>query len=615
MKKVISIIAVSILVAGCHFLDENMNTKYSTEDIFGSEEALESFVTGCYSAYAASGFYYGGNAEWFAPGSTLLHWSLNGLSDAQKRWIDCLSLTQFSRNPYNIQVYRQKYEALYKCNKLLKELPGSQVAQTYKDQIEAEGRFIRAMIYFDIVRRWANAPIHTEAPTTIEETNGPREPFWKIYKLILDDLTFAEENGRDYDRQRSIAGTGTGRICKDGATAMKSLVYLTIGTLLAHDGAGDNFWVCPNEEVYAGFAQAGITSAKDAFEKALACAKKVLPETSPESPFRLADSYAQLFRWTEPEDWQLRERIFCIVSTNEEGGSQLATWSLPGYYMNTTSNSNYGRIRPSRFVFQKWAGTYGGVKGAGNAADIYVSCPDPRFDVSFIHTSYIGAGGEMDKCYPEGTCIYSNNRATAMPYFKKYYDPKYDNTRGYADLYVMRLAEVYLIAAEAAANLCSNPGDSYGQESVGYVNILLSRARKSTADGVPSTEPADWDIASIPTKEDLIDKIFWERAFEMLGEQHEWFDTHRMGAQWFSDHVTKPANVFVFLPEQDNSPSGARGCRDFFYGTSRFGEGKIYPEEQADVRKGLLCAFPYDELVYNSALSLEDQNPSEIFWE
>ena len=615
MKKIISIIAVSILVAGCHFLDENMSTKYSTEDIFGSEEALESFLTGCYSAYAASGFYYGGNAEWFAPGSTLLHWSLNGLSDAQKRWIDCLSLTQFSRNPYNIQVYRQKYEALYKCNKLLKELPGSPVAEPYKNQIAAEARFLRAMIYFDIVRRWANAPIHTEIPTTIDETNGPREPFWKIYKLILDDLNFAEENGREYELQRNIAGTGTGRICRDGATAMKSLVYLTIGTLLAHDGVGDNFWVCPNEEVYAGFAQAGVSSAKDAFEKALKYAKQVMPETSPGSPFRLADSYAQLFRWTEPEDWQLRERIFCIVSTNEEGGSQLATWSLPGYYMNTTSNSNYGRIRPSRFVFQKWAETYGGAKGTGNAANIYVSCYDPRFDVTFIHTSYIGAGGEPDKCYPEGTCIYSNNRATAMPYFKKYYDPKYDNTRGYADLYVMRLAEVYLIAAEAAANLCTSPGDSYGQESVGYVNILLSRARRSTADGIPSAEPADWDAASIPSKEDLIDKIFWERAFEMLGEQHEWFDTHRMGAQWFSDHVTQPANAFVFLPEQDNSPSGAIGCREFFYGTSRFGEGKIYPEAQADVRKGLICAFPYDELVYNTALSLEDQNPSEIFWE
>ena len=616
MKKFLSLIAVSILVAGCHFLDENMNTKYSSQDIFGSEEALESFVTGCYSAYAASGFYYGANGEWFAPGSCLVHWSLSGLSDAQKRWVDCLSLTQFSRNPYNIQVYQQKYQALYKCNKLLKELTDSPVAQSYKDQIAAEAHFLRAMVFFDIVRRWGNAPIHTEVPTTIEETSGPREPFWKIYKLILEDLTYAEENGRDYDLQRGIAGTGTGRICKNGATAMKSLVYLTIGTLLAHDGEGDNFWVCSNEEVYAGFAEAGILSAKDAFEKALSCAKQVMPETSSVgTPYRLADSYAQLFRWTEPEDWQLRERIFCIVSTNEEGGSQLATWSLPAYYMNTTSNSNYGRIRPSRFVFQKWASTYGGEKGSGNAANIFVSCPDPRFDISLIHTSYLGEANAIRPCYPDGTCIYSSNRANAMPFFKKYYDPRYDNTRGYADLYVMRLAEVYLIAAEAAANLCSTPGDAFGQEAVGYVNILLARARKSTASGVPAAEPADWNAATIATKDDLIDRIFWERAFEMIGEQHEWYDTHRMGAQWFSQHVTQPANAFLFQPEQDNSSSGARGCRDFFYGSSRFGEGQIYPEAQADVRKGLILAFPNDELVYNAALTLEDQNPDEIFWE
>lgn len=616
MKKFFSIFVASILVAGCSFLDENMNTHFSADDIFGSEEALEAYVTGCYKAYAESGFYYGGNNEWFAPGSTLVHWSLaSGLSDAQKRWIDCLSLTQFSRNPYNIQVYRQKYAAIYKCNKLLAELPGSRVDQTYKNQIEAEGRFLRAMSYFDIVRRWANAPIHTEVATNINETNGPREPFWKIYKLILDDLTYAEENGRTYDVQRGIAGTGTGRICRDGATAMKSLVYLTIATLLEHSDPNDNFWVCSNDEVFAGFAEAGVTSARDAFEKALACAKAVMPETAASSPYRLASSYAQLFRWTEPEDWQLRERIFCITSTNEAGSSQLATWSLPNYYDNTTSNNNYGRIRPSRFLFQKWCETYGGELGSGNAADIYVKCGDPRMDASLIYGSFSGQDNATRFCYPEGSSILNNDRARTFPYFKKYYDPKYDATSGYADLYVMRLAEVYMIAAEAAANLCSSPGDSYGQEAISYVNIVLQRARKSTPDGVEAAEPAAWTAATVTTKDDLIDRIFWERAFEMTGEQHEWWDTHRMGATWLSQHVTSKANEFLFRPEQDDTGNGTPGHRSYYYGRATRGEGKIYPEEQADIRKGLLCAFPNDELVYNAALSLEDQNPSEIFWE
>lgn len=617
MKKILSIFAASILVAGCSFLDENMNTHYSSEDIFGSEEALEAYVTGCYKTFAESGFYAGTNNEWFAPGSTLLHWSLpSGLSDPQKRWIDCLSLTQFSRNPYNLLAYKGKYTAIYKCNKLLVELPGSPVDQTYKNQIAAEGRFLRAMAYFDIVRRWGNAPIHTEVATNISETNGPREPFWKLYKLILEDLTYAEENGREYDVQRGIAGTGTGRICRNAATAMKGLVYLTIGTLLEHSAPNDNFWVCSNEEVFAGFAEAGVTSAKDAFEKALACAKKVMPETGTDSPFRLADNYAQLFRWTEPEDWQLRERIFVITSTNEAGSSQLATWSLPQYYNNTGSNNNYGRIRPSRFLFQKWCETYGGELGSGDAADIYVKCGDPRLDISFIHTEFLGQDNAIRYCYPHSTCVKNNEKHKTFPFFKKYYDPKYNATAGYADLYVMRLAEVYLIAAEAAANLCSSPSDSYGQEAIGYVNILLDRARHSTASGVEAAEPAAWTLATVPTKDDLIDRIFWERAFEMTGEQHEWWDTHRMGATWLGQHVTSKANEFLFRPEQDNYGSNnTDGHRRYYYGQATRGEGKIYPEEQADVRKGLICAFPNDELIYNSALSLEDQNPPEIFCE
>lgn len=611
MKKLLSIIAASVLVWGCHFLDENMNTHYSSDDIFGSEAALETYVLGCYHAYAISGFYGGANNEWFAPGSALVHWGNTGsqLSDAQKRYVCSLNLTQYSRHPNNIDVFKTKYAAIYKCNKLLAELPGSSVDQVYKNQIEAEGRFIRAMSYFDIVRRWGNAPLHLDAPTDIDGTNLPRENFWVIYKQILEDLTFAEENGRDYDTQRGIAGTGSGRICKNAATAQKALVYLTIGTLLEHSGANDNFWVCSNEDVFQGFEDAGISSAKDAFEKALACAKQVMPETADgASPYRLATSYDQLFRWTDPEDWQLRERIFVITSTNEKALSQLATWSLPGGYNNTAVNVNYGRIRPSRFLFQKWCATYGGVKGSGNAADIYINCPDPRLEASLVYGSFVGTNNGARTCYPEVTSLNLYDRVRSMPYFKKYYDPAFDGSvAGYADLYVMRLAEVYLIAAEAAANLCSTPGDAYGLEAIGYVNILLARARHK-ADGSLSEQPADWDAAAIADKDALIDKIFWERAFEMTGEQHEWFDTHRMGATWLANHVTIPANAFLFEKEQNTFRQG-------YYGEPTHGDGNIYPVEQADVRKGLLCAFPNDELVYNSSLSLSDQNPSEIFWE
>ncbi len=623
MKKIFRLlltIAISASVASCGFLDENMNTNYTTEDIFGSEEALETYLNGCYAQYAGAGFRYGSMNEWLTPASVIVHWGgISGrLTDGQKRWIDCLHLAQFSKNPYNYDFFSKLYSTIYKCNLLLDNLKDSKVEQEYKDQIEAEARFVRAQAYFHIVRRWGNSPIHTTAPHTVEETYGVREPFYKIYALIMEDLDFAEENMRGYDEQYAIVSLGSGRPCRNAATACKSLVYLTIGTLLEHSEVGDNFWVCPNSEVFDGFAQMGVTSAKDAFEKSLACAKEVMPETTTNgTPYKLANSYADLFKWAEPEDFQLRERIFVIPNTNEAGGNQLASWSLPQQYNGSQRFSNYGRIRPSRFLFQKWCETYGGVKGDGKAENIYVKCGDPRMDAALIYDTYKATETTTENCYPAANSIYCfNSNIRAMPYFKKYYDPKYNATTGYADLYVMRLAEVYLIAAEACANLCSAPSDAYGQEALGYVNILLARARNSTADGVPSAEPAAWDAATIGDKDDLIDRIFWERAFEMCGEEHEYFDTHRMGARWLSAHVTVPANAFLFLPEQDDYESGTTlGHRSQFYGQATHGEGNIYPVTQEEVRKGLLCAFPNDELVYNNALSLEDQNPSEIFWE
>ncbi len=618
MKKIYMLIT-AMLIAGCSFLDENMNTQYSEEDIFGSEAALEAFVTGCYQSFCISGYYNGNMMEWFAPASAIVHWGITGssLSDPQKRYTSLLHLTQYARHPYNVQMFKALYTTIYKCNKLIAALPDSPVDEGFKKQIEAEARFLRAECYFHIVRRWGNAPVHLDVPTTIDQTNGRREEFWKIYAIVLEDLDFAEQNGRDYDTQRKIAGTGTGRVCRNAATAVKSLVYLTIGTLLEHSDQNDNFWICPNSEVFEGFGEIGITSAKVAFEKALACAKEVMPETSTVgSPYRLADSYAQLFKWTDPEDFQLRERIFVVPSTSERGVSQLATWTLPSCYNNSADNdSYYGRFRPSRFVFQKWCEAYGGVKGSGNAGNIYIKCGDPRMDASLIYYSYPGQPGVTKYCYPYASAVINGNRWECAPYFKKYYDPKYDATAGYADLYVMRLAEVYLIAAEACANLCNSPYDTYGQEGIGYVNILLERARRSTEDGIPSAEPADWDAATIGTKANLIDKIFWERAFEMLGEQHEYFDTHRMGAKWFAEHVTIPHNAFLCLPQQDDTQSGNPGYRTNYFGQPQFGEGNYYPATQAEVRKGLICAFPNNELVYNSALTLDDQNPSEVFWE
>ena len=51
-----------------------------------------------------------------------------------------------------------------------------------------------------------------------------------------------------------------------------------------------------------------------------------------------------------------------------------------------------------------------------------------------------------------------------------------------------------------------------------------------------------------------------------------------------------------------------------------YGEDFLYDTDPALVRKGLICGYPYDEIVYNPRLDemsqdvLTGQNPAEVFW-
>ena len=143
--------------------------------------------------------------------------------------------------------------------------------------------------------------------------------------------------------------------------------------------------------------------------------------------------------------------------------------------------------------------------------------------------------------------------------------------------------------------------------------FLISRTSSYSAIKAP---PFYFDYSIVGKKgtavfknnDELINAIFWERAFELIGEQHDWFDTHRMGAKWLAENIAKPKNAFLSEPEQE-------ALRDYNYG-----KGFKYDEVWTEVRKGLICAFPKDELVLNTALdvNLHDpnlgQNPQEVFW-
>lgn len=612
MKKALYsvLLASAMMLGSCQgFLGENPTTSLSETSVYSTETALEAQIYGILSSFYGSYMMQGYMNEMLHTASGLVMWKGQRTQD---NWIEGLKFAKYSDTTPNQTWYTQLYSAIACCNRLLDNIPASPVEESYKKEIEGEALFYRAVLYYYLVRLYGDVPLIVTCPKSIEDTNQPRTVYYKVYGQIIEDLTKAEAYMRDYARVEQVT-PGKGRPCKWAATALKSCVYLNIGSMLCSYEADseDQFFNPAKEGRQPDFKSIGINSATDAWNLCYQTAENVIEN----GPYALESDYRRLFRWTDPEDFNLKERIFVLQSTiSSSPQNRLALMSLPIYPEGSSNksikNNNAGRYRPSRFLFQKFAADNGGVKSdEPDFPNLYVSCPDPRFDASFIHTTSkrLDTGGTL-KIYPTVSAILTDDSSFSLPYYKKYLDPTFDANSGSADFYLLRLAEIYLNAAEAAAYLSSSKGDVYWQKALSRVEDLHRRARNSV-DGTTPAEYPTWSGRAFADKLELADAIFWERCYEMCGEGHEYFDTHRMGAKWIARVLALPMNAFLQQPEQGPDPGkGVKGHFQYNY------VGTLYPTDPVELRKSLMCAFPtVTEAVYNTAIDpVADQN--DYYW-
>jgi hypothetical protein len=136
--------------------------------------------------------------------------------------------------------------------------------------------------------------------------------------------------------------------------------------------------------------------------------------------------------------------------------------------------------------------------------------------------------------------------STGRPYYKKLQGPVNDWLNAIS-LPLERLAEVYLIYAEAQVMATGNPADASALEAV---NKIVRRAH-----GLPINTPdasVDWTTAS---QEDIIQ----EKAWEFAGEYSRWFDLVRL--QMVEEVIEKkhsddlqplgPINYYAPLPARE----------------------------------------------------------------
>lgn len=112
------------------------------------------------------------------------------------------------------------YLGVKRCNVVIEFVPDIQMDQGLRDRYIAEAKFVRGLLYFDLVRAWGGVPL---VLTTNPKPKLPRSTAEEIYQQIIQDLTDAiavlPERSHYY-------GDDVGRATKGAAKALLAKVYL-----------------------------------------------------------------------------------------------------------------------------------------------------------------------------------------------------------------------------------------------------------------------------------------------------------------------------------------------------------------------------------------------------
>ncbi len=224
MKKIQYIIlsVFAILISGCDsFLDlspissANENAFYHSEKDF--ETAMNSVYATLYTIYGPQSLpsYFGElSSDNVYCNETAGDYTAKIALSTHQNIVASNSIVEEFWNTY--------YESIFKINNVISKLQSADFPT--KNKIEGECRFLRAMLYFDMVRAWGDVPL-VLTPISVDEAYAKgRTPSSDVYAAIVEDLKYASENLPAKSNERFV-----GAATNDAANTLLGKVYLTAG--------------------------------------------------------------------------------------------------------------------------------------------------------------------------------------------------------------------------------------------------------------------------------------------------------------------------------------------------------------------------------------------------
>lgn len=127
-------------------------------------------------------------------------------------------------NPAFDAFYTNCYLMIDRANRVIKNVPGITMDAAAKAQIIGEAKFLRALIYFDLVQAFGDVPLVTAPTSDVVNVSIKRTPVDDVYSQIIADLKDAV--AANLPAKYTTAGT-VGRATSGAAKSLLAKVYLT----------------------------------------------------------------------------------------------------------------------------------------------------------------------------------------------------------------------------------------------------------------------------------------------------------------------------------------------------------------------------------------------------
>lgn len=222
MKKLILLYTYLLLITSCtSLLEEDPKIFISPEAFY---QNLEEATSAVYSTYDVLPPLYGllGMPAFADISSNSFKVTSSSAADFQPYDINTIGTT----NNLVANFWTNSYQGINRANTVINRVPNIPGDDVLKSELIAEAKFMRALLYFNLVRLFGDVPLNLNETISLDNLNLGRSPQSDIYQQIIDDLIESAKNLPQSPKE-------SGRAFIGAAKSLLAKVYITKGDFLS----------------------------------------------------------------------------------------------------------------------------------------------------------------------------------------------------------------------------------------------------------------------------------------------------------------------------------------------------------------------------------------------